>query len=254
MTDQGLLERRIYQEKPPRAEYVSTPRSRALWTVMLAIWDWERRWAGQHAEQLPTMRHTVCGHEFVPVVGCGSCGKPVEPREIHAEWGPSGSWARSVPQGTTRRRWDTENPTRQPGLFPETMAIFGNRWASALIGAVFRGLSRFGDLEAALGAPPTVLADRLRAFTAIGVLEPTRSLARSDWAEYGLTEKGRAFFPVVAAALQWAQRWYRSPEGPAVVQTHRGCDQEFVTVFACDQCQEVLTGATVEVVEPQESS
>ena len=248
MTAAGLLDRVVYQTNPERAEYVATARTRSLWPVMLAIWDWERTWVPDHPRPLPVMWHSVCGHPFHPLVACHACGKVAEAREVKAEWGPSGSWARSVPLAVTRRRSDADLERHDTGFFPETMTIFGNRWASALIGAAFRGVTRFTDFEANLGAPPIVVADRLRSFCAIGVLEPRANPERPDWATYGLTEKGRAFYPVIAAALQWAERWYAAPEGPAVVQTHRVCQEEFVATFVCDQCRRPLAGPEVKVV------
>ena len=61
----------------------------------------------------------------------------------------------------------------------------------------------------------------------------------------GLTEKGRALFPVLIAALQWAQRWFRAQEGPAVLLTHRACGRRFTAVVTCDQCTRPLRGAEV---------
>ena len=89
------------------------------------------------------------------------------------------------------------------------MAIFGNRWASSLTGAAFWGLTGFTDIAATLGAPPTVVADRFRAFCALGVLQPTLLAGRHDRAEYHLTDKGQAFYPVVATSLQWAHDWFQ---------------------------------------------
>lgn len=245
---EGLLRRHIYQTNPLRAEYVVTDRSRALWPFMLAIWEWERRWVDDHAERLPTMHHQACGHDFSPVLSCGACGKSVEAKDIDGDWGPSGSWERSVPESVTRRRSDSDSARSSAGLFPETMLVYGNRWASALLGAAFRGVTRFSDFEANLGAPPTLVAERLRAFVAIDVLVATQNAQRPDWAEYRLTEKGRAFYPVIAASLQWGQEWFRAPEGPAIVQHHRACGEPFEVTFRCDQCHEVLTGHDITIV------
>ena len=248
LTREGLFERHVYQQNPPRAEYRPTARSRSLWTVLLAIWEWERQWVPEHARRLPVMRHAVCGRDFSPVLGCRACGEVVSPRDVRADWGPSGSWQRSVPAAATRRRSDAEVIGGQSGMFPDTMAIFGNRWSSALMGAAFRGLTRFSEFEASLGAPPTLIADRLRVFSAIGVLEPVDNLGRSDWMQYRLTAKGLAFFPVVMLTLQWADRWYQAPEGPALHVTHRACGNRFVAALQCDQCGQQLAGADVVVV------
>lgn len=245
---EGLLRRHIYQTNPLRAEYVVTDRSRALWPFMLAIWEWERRWV-DHSSALPTMRHELCGQEFSPLLTCGACEFRVEAKDVSADWGPSGSWERSVPESVTRRRSDSDPSHSLAGLFPETMMVFGNRWASALLGAAFRGVTRFSDFETNLGAPPTLVAERLRAFVAIDVLVATQNPQRPDWAEYHLTEKGRAFYPVVAAVLQWGQHWFEAAEGPAMDTRHRACGEPFEATFRCDQCQAVLTGHEVTIVD-----
>jgi DNA-binding HxlR family transcriptional regulator len=238
LTDDELLERHVYQSNPPRAEYRTTPRSRSLWPMLVPIWDWERHWVPDHAEGLPMMRHTVCGGDVAPLLTCKACGETVSEKDVVALWGPSGSWARSVPTAATRRRSGTDQAHRQAGLFPQTMSVLGKRWAFAILVAAFVGVSRFTDFQTQLGAPPGSIADRLAIFTANGVLVGVDS-------RYRLTEKGRAFFPILISALQWAQRWFPAPEGSAVVLTHRGCGRRFTAVLTCDLCARPLRGTQV---------
>ncbi|KRB41579.1 helix-turn-helix domain-containing protein [Phenylobacterium sp. Root700] len=40
----GLIEKRPYQERPPRFEYVLTPKGRDLWKVTTALREWGDRW------------------------------------------------------------------------------------------------------------------------------------------------------------------------------------------------------------------
>ncbi|GAA2744677.1 helix-turn-helix domain-containing protein [Terrabacter aerolatus] len=250
MEREGVLRRVVYQDRPVRAEYVLTPRGRGLWPVTIAIWDWERQWVPGHAQTLPAMRHALCGQDFAPDLTCRVCRGAVPSSTVHAEWGPSGSWERSVPDSATRRRSDARADRSSAGLFPETMSIFGNRWSSALIGASLRGLTRFGDFVDALGAPPALVADRLRAFCDIGVLEARgrRGPGRVGRAEYHLTAKGHAFYPVVAVAIDWAQHWYAAEEGPALVQQHVPCEAPLGVALACDQCSADLHGSDIEIV------
>lgn len=249
LADDGLLERHVYRTNPLRAEYLPTARSRTLWPMMLAIWEWERTWNAEDGPKLPGRRHTTCGHEFAPLLVCRACGEPATVKDVRTQWGPSGGWARSVPDSATRRRPETVVTTSQ---YPHTLELFGNRWSAALIGAAFRGMVRFGQFEEALGAPPTLIAERLRAFVSLGVMESRQHARFPGRPEYHLTEKGRAFFPVSALALQWAERWFVSPEGPALVQTHVPCGQDFVAHLACDQCREPLVAGTMQVVPVDE--
>jgi DNA-binding HxlR family transcriptional regulator len=238
LTRDGLLDRRVYQTNPTRSEYVVTPRSRSLWPVLLSIWEWERRWVPDHVEGLPGMRHRPCGADFAPLLICRACGEEASDKDVVAQWGPSGSWQRSIPVTSTRRRSEERDAA---GLFPQTMSVLGNRWGFALLVAAFVGVSRFTDFQSQLRAPPGSISDRLSIFTANGVL------VRSD-NRYRLTEKGRALFAVLVMALQWAQRWFPAPEGAAVRLTHTGCGKRFGAVLVCDQCAEPLTGAQVAAV------
>jgi DNA-binding HxlR family transcriptional regulator len=242
LCNDGLLERHVYQTNPPRSEYVVTPQSRSLWPVLLSIWEWERHWVPDHAERLPGMRHTACGADFAPLVTCESCGETSSEKDVVAQWGPSGSWPRSMPVTSTRRRSDDNRQDAAAGLFPQTMSVLGNRWAFALLVATFVGMSRFTDFQIQLGAPPGSIADRLSIFTTNGVL-----VVGGD-NRYRLTEKGRALYPVLVTALHWAQRWYQAPEGPAVLLTHTACGRPFTPVLRCDQCTRPLTGAQIKTV------
>jgi DNA-binding HxlR family transcriptional regulator len=236
MTAEELLTRRSYQSNPPRSEYVITDRARSLWPMLVSIWDWERRWVPDHDDPLPVMRHTRCGGDFTPVVTCGACGDEASEKDVVAQWGPSGSWPRSIPAAATRRRSASDQSS---GLFPQTVSVMGNRWGFALLVAAFVGVSRFSDFQSQLGAPPGSIADRLAIFTANGVFEVSEG-------RYRLTEKGRALFPVLVTALQWAQRWYQAPEGPAVNLSHTACGGRFELILTCDKCSEPLRGAQIE--------
>jgi len=225
----------VHASTRARTEYLITDRGRSLWPALLSIWEWERRWVPEHAETLPSMRHHVCGADFAPLVVCRACGQVVSDKDVVAQWGPSGSWPRSIPVVSTRRRSDQRDAA---GLFPQTMSVLGNRWGFALLVAAFVGMSRFTDFQGQLGAPPGSIADRLSIFLANGVL------VMAD-GRYRLTAKGRALFPVLIAALQWAERWFRAPEGAAVTLGHTGCGARFTAVMTCDQCMRPLRGTAV---------
>jgi DNA-binding HxlR family transcriptional regulator len=242
----GLLARVPYQDRPVRYEYRLTKRGRDTWPILLSVWSWELTWVTGHAEQLPRMVHSGpagCGREFAPDLTCGACGLVVAPRDISGGFGPSGSWQRSVPTVATRRRTSVDQ-VAGAGFFPQTMALIGNRWSAVLLGAAFLGARRYTDFAQRSGAPQNIVAERLRTFGDLGVLT-------SGPGGYRLTAKGRAFFPVVTCTIDWAQRWYRAPEGPAIECRHRACGEPFVPRLRCDRCQRTLRGADVVVSLPR---
>lgn len=239
LVSQGLL----------TTDYRTTSRSRSLWPMLLSIWEWELTWVTEHRQRLPLMRHERCGEQFSPMLRCENCRSAVSAADVDLTPGPSGTWERSAPSASTRRRHTTSSQhgsdVRQAGLFPETMSVLGNRWSAALLVAAFLGATRFTDFQSQLHAPPSVLSQRLQTFCRIGVL----ALDPEETSAYLLTDKGRAFFAVLAAGLQWAQRWYLAPEGPAMVLTHRDCGAPFTGEWCCTSCTGRLRGAEV-LAEP----
>lgn len=241
-----LVEKRVYQQHPVRAEYVLTERGRSTWPILAAIWGWERAQVTHHAYATPPPHHKKCGRDFLPLLTCAHCHSPAGPRDLKAGWGPSGGWRESVPETTTRRRSDSRRTAVEHSFYPDTMAVFGNRWSSALVGAAFLGVRRFTDFQSLLAVPPGLLSDRLSSLCGHGILEQVQTAPRPDWAEYQLTGKGLAFFPVIAMAIAWSERWLGSEQGPAVSIVHRACGSAFHGVLACDQCGTVLAAADIE--------
>lgn len=246
LVDNEIMERVAYSSKPPRYDYRLTVRGRQMWPMLLTMWAWEQRWVADTGQTLPEMKHTTCGATFAPLLICTACEAHVEARDVIGTFGPSGDHARSIPATATRRR--AHSGSRPSELIVETMELLGNRWSSALLGSAFFGATRFGEFQQRMGAPPTIVAERLRTFCELGVLERIPNPQRPDWAVYHLTEKGRAFFPVLSTLLDWGSRWFRSPEGRAIVLKHTACGRTFHPGLICDQCNERLRGHTVEVV------
>ena len=243
LVDEGLLSRRA-------TGYLPTARSRSLWPILVLIWEWERSWVAEHRERLPAMRHQRCDELFSPLLRCAACGAAINGDDVDLFLGPSGGWSRSAPAASTRRRSESDAATRQAGLFPETMAVLGNRWAAALLVAAFLRTTRFTDFQNQLGVPPSLLTERLQKFCAIGVLTAAPAPGGgSERTSYLLTAKGRAVGGVLVAALQWAQRWFVAPEGPAIVVRHRACGDTLAAELACDRCGRQLTGAQIGVAQ-----
>ncbi len=71
----------------------------------------------------------------------------------------------------------------------------------------FSGRRRFGEFQSALDAPRAVLTSRLKRLCAEGMLERVAYQQLPARYEYRLTEKGRAFWEVLAAMWRWGSDW-----------------------------------------------
>lgn len=78
LTEQGLLEKRRYSERPPRDEYVLTPAGRDFLPVLLVIGEWGRRHHGGGA--LSRLIDVETGQEVRAVVVDARTGEPVDAR------------------------------------------------------------------------------------------------------------------------------------------------------------------------------
>ncbi|MEV1020786.1 helix-turn-helix domain-containing protein [Streptomyces sp. NPDC050264] len=72
LTAAGVLEKRRYQESPPRDEYVVTGRGRELWPALRALGAWGRGIPG--TAPMREFRHATCGTVLGVVGECATCG------------------------------------------------------------------------------------------------------------------------------------------------------------------------------------
>ena len=88
LTAHGILEKRRYQESPPRDEYVLTARGLALWPTLRALGLWGR----QHVTMIQrrVFRHAVCGtdQELGPYGECPVCAVVVPVEDVEMLPGP----------------------------------------------------------------------------------------------------------------------------------------------------------------------
>lgn len=85
LVDHGVLEKRLYQEKPARHEYRLTRMGRDLYPVILSIVHWgDTYMAGPGGPPLKH-RHRTCGKLTKPVLTCSACGDALNPRDVTPE-------------------------------------------------------------------------------------------------------------------------------------------------------------------------
>jgi DNA-binding HxlR family transcriptional regulator len=84
LVGEGILERRAYQERPLRHEYVLTEKGRDLLPVIVGLARWGLRWTDA-PDGPPRLIHTPCGTELGLDFLCAACGETVGPAEILVE-------------------------------------------------------------------------------------------------------------------------------------------------------------------------
>jgi DNA-binding HxlR family transcriptional regulator len=85
---EGVLERRPYQERPPRQAYVLTVKGKELIEPLLVLIAWGDRWASGKAGPPLLLRHKRCGEVARAEVTCSACGEPLRIDEVRVEHGP----------------------------------------------------------------------------------------------------------------------------------------------------------------------
>ena len=107
LVDAGLMEKRLYVERPARYEYILTPRGEDMFTILVAVREWGERWYyGNH--DLPSrVTHVDCGGETDTSVRCKSCGEVISSlTELDIEFPPGGDgsewsfWQGRLPDST----------------------------------------------------------------------------------------------------------------------------------------------------------
>jgi DNA-binding HxlR family transcriptional regulator len=71
----GVLEKRLYEEHPPRYEYVATEAGRALQPILIGLMEWGDRYVTDGPP--PTLWRHECGAELHPKTVCAHCGGPI---------------------------------------------------------------------------------------------------------------------------------------------------------------------------------
>jgi DNA-binding HxlR family transcriptional regulator len=86
LVDQGVLERRLYQERPERYEYRLTDKGRDLYPIIVGLMHWGDRWAADEMGPPVVLTHNACGHDGLPELTCPHCHEPVHARAMR--WRP----------------------------------------------------------------------------------------------------------------------------------------------------------------------
>lgn len=104
-----------------------------------------------------------------------------------------------------------------PCPIARTADLVGDAWTVLILRDAFTGIRRFDDFQRNLDAPRSVLTTRLTRLVDEGVLQKVPYQERPLRHEYRLTEKGRAFWDVLAAMFRWGDDWLFDDRAPVVL-------------------------------------
>ena len=100
--------------------------------------------------------------------------------------------------------------------------LIGDWWTPLVMREAFYGRRRFEEFQSALSIPRAVLTARLTRLCDEGMLQRIEYQQSPPRSEYRLTDKGRAFWDVLAAMFRWGSDWmWPDGETPTVVLVDR---------------------------------
>ncbi|MBI2706222.1 MAG: helix-turn-helix transcriptional regulator [Actinobacteria bacterium] len=115
-----------------------------------------------------------------------------------------------------------------PCPIARTTDLIGDWWTPLVMREAFLGRKRFDEFIDALGIPRAVLTDRLDRLVTEGLLRKVTYEERPPRFEYKLTEKGLAFYDVLAAMWRWGADWQWGDEAPPIKLVDRDTGKEVV--------------------------
>ncbi len=127
-----------------------------------------------------------------------------------------------------------------PCPIARTTDLIGDWWTPIVLREAFMGRRRFEEFRDAIGIPPAVLTARLERLVDEGVLRKVQYEERPPRYEYRLTDKGRAFWDVLAAMWRWGADWCFGDDGSPVGLCDKETRQEVHPVVVVERTGERL--------------
>ncbi len=82
LIDDGMLVKVAYEERPPRYDYRFTPKGRAFWDVLAAMWRWGSDWMWDGDEPPVVLVDRESRAEIRPAVVDEGTGEPLDVRRL----------------------------------------------------------------------------------------------------------------------------------------------------------------------------
>lgn len=88
LVESGLLERRLYHERPARYEYRLTEMALDLWPAIVALMAFGDKYLAGPEGPPMVLVHRDCGGEMTPARICATCGAELSARDVRILPGP----------------------------------------------------------------------------------------------------------------------------------------------------------------------
>jgi len=143
---------------------------------------------------------------------------------------------------------------RWPCPIARTTDLIGDWWTPLVMREAFLGRRRFEDFQRALGVPRAVLTKRLDRLVENGLLSKAPYEDHPPRYEYRLTEKGRAFWDVLAAMWRWGSDWLWGDKRPPIAMFDRETEQEVRPVVIDENTGQLLDVRRLKVTRLKRSN
>ena len=118
------------------------------------------------------------------------------------------------------------------------LSEIGDRWTFLVVREVFFGVRRFDQIRINTGASPAIVADRIKALVANGVLTKHLYSGHSNRFEYHLSDKGIDLYPIIVLMMRWGDRWLT--DEPGEVSLTHSCGTTDSVALRCDGCNDAI--------------
>lgn len=247
LVENGIFEKRAYQQSPLRQEYKLTDLGRKLYPWALMVWRWEYDWKNSDVAGVPEqlLHRTDSPHPLVPVCICRHCQGEMHFDDVERVVKPGADLShRALASFGQLRRSRGSGDSGSDARLNHIAELIGDRWSTLVLASAFIGLQRYDDMVDTLGIATNVLSDRLKKMTEMGVFERREYQSRPPRSEYCLTEKGKSLYPQIMALRQWVLD-NMPPVEHSFELIHRPCGKPLQVDVVCGECNQVPEPSSV---------
>ena len=130
----------------------------------------------------------------------------------------------------------------------KSFELIGDRWTLLILRSALYGVRRFGDFQADLDIPRSVLSSRLAGLTATGIMERReyRVDGQRTRVEYPLTQMGRSLALPFMAMTAWGDKWLGDGTTPPTLRSKTTGQK--LSVALVNECGRRAKQSDIEIV------